>query len=144
MAQERWNSFYDENVGDVKSQVPSSTPYNATNQGVAYWQWAKGYTTTAADPTEPSVVNSTSVAGYPEFSFWLEYFCNPEHQGNMSQANYDLFKNIKMYRDDTYPWVGATNNMEHLFDIYNINSLGDPSPNSLFNLTTLKALVTLG
>ena len=47
--------------------------------------------------------------------------------------------NINMYRDENDP----TSNMEHLFNLTNAEG-GDPAANSLFNLTTLKTLVSLG
>ena len=46
---------------------------------------------------------------------------------------------ITMYRSA----ADVTNNMEHLFNLTSADG-GDPAGNSLFNLTTLKTLVTLG
>ena len=31
-----------------------------------------------SDPPEPSVaMNTTTVTGYVEFSYWLDFYCNP-------------------------------------------------------------------
>ena len=46
-----------------------------------------------------------------------------------------------MYRDPYDP--SKKNNMEHLFNLTSADG-GDPAANSLFNLTTLKTLVSLG
>ena len=46
---------------------------------------------------------------------------------------------ITMYRNAS----PDQNNMEHLFNLTSADG-GDPAGNSLFNLTTLKTLVTLG
>ena len=45
-----------------------------------------------------------------------------------------------MYRNSTDP---TTSNMEHLFNLTSADG-GDPAANSLFNLTSLKTLVSLG
>ena len=59
----------------------------------------------------------------------------------MSPANWEIFGNVLMYRNTSDPY----NNWEHLFDITNpINPDEDPAPDSLFNLSTLKALVKAG
>ena len=55
----------------------------------------------------------------------------------MSADNWSQFENIDMWRgyDET--------NMEYLFNLTNADG-GDPAASSLFNLTTLKTLVSLG
>ena len=94
-----------------------------------------------SDPAGPSVLNSTdTVTGYVEFWYWLEYYCNPANQGAMSSANWEIFKDVTMYRDTADP----TNNMEYLFDLVDPDTGGDPAEHSLFNLTTLKTIVALG
>ena len=80
------------------------------------------------------------MTGYVEFDFWLQYYCNPVNQGAMSQANWDYFGDVKMYRSKSDPTV----NMEHLFTLINPDDNGDPAANSLFNLTSLQALINAG
>ena len=58
----------------------------------------------------------------------------------MSQDNWEVFKDAKMYRSKSDPNI----NMEHLFTLSNPLDGGDPAENSLFNLTTLQALVKAG
>lgn len=58
----------------------------------------------------------------------------------MSTANWEIFQNVKMYRSTSDP----TNNMEHLFNLFDPVTGADPAANSLFNLNTLQKLVSLG
>ena len=51
----------------------------------------------------------------------------------MSQVNWDIFGDVNMYRSKADPTV----NMEYLFNLDNPVNGGDPTANSLFNLTTL-------
>ena len=96
-------------------------------------------------PSAPSVANSTdTVTGYVEFSYWMEYYCNPNNPDGaqkMNAANWEYFGDIKMYRNASDP----TANMEHLFTLVNpIDGVSDPAQDSLFNLTSLQALVKIG
>ena len=104
------------------------------------------YRSAPAAPT-PSVLNSTNtVTGYVEFSYWLEYYCNPANQGAMSDNNWAIFKDVKMFNSKTDTTI-ATNpyvNMEYLFNMTGATPDDDPAETSLFNLTTLKTLVSLG
>ena len=94
-----------------------------------------------SDPAEPSVADSTdTVTGYVEYNYWLNYYCDPSQAGAMSQDNWEVFKDAKMYRSKSDPNI----NMEHLFTLSNPLDGGDPAENSLFNLTTLQALVKAG
>ena len=96
----------------------------------AYWQWANSLGTSP----KPSIVNITDLeTGYPEFTFFLDYYCNPDNQGAMSTENWNQFKEVKMYRDDASST--ATNNMESLF--YLPEAGADPPSSSLFNISTL-------
>ena len=131
-----WNSFYSDEQTNVFAQIKSGDKDIAN---YAYWQWATGNWTSP----DPSFVNTTTpqfITGYPEFSFWLSYYCAPENQAAMSQKNYDLFSGVKMYRDNDSET--ATNNMEYLF--YLPSAGEDPPATSLFNITTLKQLISLG
>jgi hypothetical protein len=59
----------------------------------------------------------------------------------MSQANWEYFGDVKMYRDK----FDKTVNMEYLFTLVDpIDETSDPAENSLFNLTSLQALVKAG
>ena len=109
--------------------------------------------------------------GYPEFNYWLECYSggiptpeiNEDCPGAMNAQNYDYFKDVTMYRvvpdaptsetfsrsrlhDAAYGYsIPPTDQMEHLFTQVNpIDGVGDPPRDSLFNLTSLKSLVTLG
>ena len=62
------------------------------------------------------------MTGYPEFDYWLTYYCGPNTpvtgvtvDGAMSAANWDIFSDVKMYRDLT----SETGNMEYLFALTN-------------------------
>ena len=58
----------------------------------------------------------------------------------MSEENWLIFKDVKMYRDDsTDP---AESNMESLFYLPELGV--DPPSSSLFNLDTIKQLISLG
>ena len=138
--QENWNLYYNDALTTVLNSVPAVSPYNST-YGVAYWQWADSYLTRKRNiPPAPSVANSTNtVTGYPEYYYWLHYYCNPDNQGAMSDTNWQYF-NIEMYNSESDPSV----NMEYLFNLVDPDTGGDPAQNSLFNLTTLKYLVDAG
>lgn len=59
----------------------------------------------------------------------------------MSADNWAIFSDVKMYRDLT----STETNMEYLFALSADSITGsDPATNSLFNLDTLKTLVSLG
>ena len=58
----------------------------------------------------------------------------------MSTANWAIFKDMKMYNSK----FDTTSNFESLFMLYDPETLEDPLPNSLFNLDTLKQIVSLG
>lgn len=65
----------------------------------------------------------------------------------MSADNWVFFKDVDMYRSKADP----ENNFEYLWNMTNPNVGGvdapenpDPLANSLFNITTLKALIALG
>ena len=77
---------------------------------------------------------TNTVTGYVEYYYWLHTYCDPAGQGAMSQANWDVFGSIEMYNDKSDP----TANMEHLFNMVDLETGGDPKADSLFNLTTLK------
>ena len=84
------------------------------------------------------------MTGYVEFSYWLEYYCNPNNeQGEkkMNAANWEYFGDVKMYRNTSDP----TANMEYLFTLVDpIDGTSDPDRDSLFNLTSLQSLVRTG
>ena len=84
------------------------------------------------------------MTGYVEFSYWLEYYCNPNNeQGEkkMNAANWEYFGDVKMYRNTSDP----TANMEYLFTLVDpIDGKSDPARDSLFNLTSLQSLVRTG
>ena len=64
----------------------------------------------------------------------------------MSDNNWAIFKDVKMYNSKTDTTI-ATNpyvNMEYLFNMTGATPDDDPAETSLFNLTTLKTLVSLG
>ena len=106
------------------------------------------------NPSEPSVAySSNTVTGYVEYYYWKNYYCDPTKTASvnntqaMSAENWAFFKDVEMYRSKSDP----TNNMEYLWNMTNPNVGGadapentDPLANSLFNITTLKALVALG
>ena len=111
--------------------------------GVAYWQWADGYMTNErSQPYEPSVTKVVNtVTGYPEISYFLSaYFMD-----NISSANSDLFKDVKLYDSTTGvdPNTPPTTNYEYLFMMQDTAG-GDPAASSLFNITTLQTLCDLG
>lgn len=58
----------------------------------------------------------------------------------MSAENWDAFGSVEMYRSYSDPSV----NFEYLFTLQDPETGGDPGPGSLFNLTTLQELVSLG
>ena len=58
----------------------------------------------------------------------------------MSSENWAQFSDVRMYRDDTS--VSTSTNMESLF-YYPVMDV-DPPASSLFNITTLKSLISLG
>ena len=64
----------------------------------------------------------------------------------MSTDNWSIFSDVKMYResDDDSTWAESTTvNMASLF--YTSTKSGvDPPASSLFNITTLKSLISLG
>jgi hypothetical protein len=132
--QTNWNAFYDSEKAVVLLTVPTVEPYISAT-GIAYWQWADSYETQFHnDPAEASVVFASDlITGYPEFWYWLNYYCNPTRNGAMSSANWEIFKDVTMYRDTSDPTV----NMEYLFNLVDVETGGDPTANSLFNLTTL-------
>ena len=135
-----WKTYYDDNEQKVLNLIPSVAPYQ-DQTGIAYWQWADSYLTEHTIPFGPSVFNQTdTVTGYVEYSYWLKFFCNPENQGAMSEANWAYFGDVQMYRDTSDPTV----NMEHLWTLSDPDTGGDPASNSLFNLTSLKTLINLG
>ena len=138
---ENWNTIYTDAKTTVFSEI-ISTEKDQTNY--AYWQWASNYFTGSNVSYEEI---TDTVTGYPEFDYWLTYYCGPTTSvitgvtvdGAMSAANWAIFSDVKMYRDLT----SETGNMEYLFALTN-STQGDPAANSLFNLTTLKTLVSLG
>jgi hypothetical protein len=74
-----WIDYYDAGVTEVLNLIPSVNPYR-DQTGVAYWQWADSYMTQHTIPYGPSVLNSTdTVTGYVEYSFWRNFWCNPEN-----------------------------------------------------------------
>ena len=105
-------------------------------------------------PSEPSVANlSNTVTGYVEYYYWKNYYCDPTKDASdinaraMSDENWVYFKDVEMYRNKN----DTTVNMEYLWNMTNPNVGGkdppenpDPLGNSLFNITTLKTLITLG
>ena len=139
--QTNWNLFFRDEKNIVIYSAPTVSPYQ-DQTGIAYWQWADSYMTMKrSTPPEPSVAfSSDTVTGYVEFSYWMDYYCNPAQAGAMSQANWDYFGDVKMYRSTSVPTI----NMEHLWTLANPIDGGDPAANSLFNLTSLQALVTAG
>ena len=58
----------------------------------------------------------------------------------MSAENWAIFGEVEMFRSKSDP----TANMEYLWNLENPFGGGDPPPNSLFNLDTLKTLINLG
>jgi len=85
-------------------------------------------------PPQQSVAEaSDTVAGYVEYRYWRNFYCNPDQQGAMSAANWAIFADVEMYVDASDPDV----NFEHLWSLTGEDGRGDPAANSLFNLTTL-------
>lgn len=124
--EENWNYFYGKAEAKIFNHIPSGEQ-NVTNY--AYWQWANSV---ATSPKSSLVEIREMETGYPEFVYWLDQFCNPDHDAAMSSDNWSQFKDVKMYRD-----LGsdATNNLESLF--YLPEPGVDPPASSLFNITTL-------
>ena len=109
---------------------------------MAYWQWADSYLTRRNVPPGPSVLNSTdTVTGYAEYYFWKQFYCNPDNVGAMTAENWAAFSDVEMYRSTVDP---TAENMEYLFDLVDPVTGGDPAAHSLFNLTTLQTLISLG
>jgi len=79
-----------------------------------------------------------TVVGWPEIIFWRdEYLCK-----NISTTNVDALCNV-VFSDKT----NATNNLYGLFNLSSIaedGSYQDPLESSLFNLDTLKSLISAG
>ena len=124
--EESWNTFYGKAEAKILRHVPSGE-HNVTNY--AYWQWANGI----AKRNKSSLVDIRETeTGYPEFFYWLDQFCNPDHVGAMSSDNWSQFKDVKMYRDTG---SDATNNLQSLFYLPELGV--DPPASSIFNITTL-------
>ena len=137
--QVNWNLFFNDKMPIVVDSIPSMEPY-LDQTGVAYWQWADSYITMYdQEPIEQPSVSyaSDTVTGYVEFSYWLDYYCNPERAGGMSAANWEIFKDVKMWRSKSTAAVTDGGNMEHLWNLSDPVTGEDPAGNSLFNLTTL-------
>lgn len=137
-----WNTYNTNAKNEVLSTFPSQAPY-MNEIGCAYWQWADSYMTRFEQiPTADSIALASNLAvGYPEFYYWLNEFCNPDKVAGMSEANWALFKDVKMY----YSKQTTDGNFEHLWLLEDPDNAGeDPLPSSLFNLDTLKKLVELG
>ena len=92
--EKNWNSYFSAAKTQELDKVPSGSK-NVTNY--AYWEWAKALVTS---PDEDSFVN-TSNYGYPEFYYWLNNYCNPTEGAAMTDDNWNVFKDVKMYRDDS-------------------------------------------
>ena len=144
-----WNTWVDletTNALETTNSIPTGDK-NATNY--AYWQWANSTITAPYFPSFASKTQPQFVTGYPEFNYWLNYYCSPEQEGSegaMSQENWSQFSDVKMYResDNSTEWAESTAvNMASLF--YTPKESGvDPPASSLFNITTLKSLISLG
>ena len=92
-----WNQYFsDAKTQILEASVPSGDK-NVTNY--AYWQWAKGLGS-SPDASIVDVTNS-GVTGYPEFIYWLDSYCNPSEGAAMTDDNWNVFKDVKMYRDDS-------------------------------------------
>ena len=80
--QTNWNTFYNDELEVVSFTIPSEPPYD-DGTGFAYWQWATSHFTNIAPYPypyeEPSVAisNENTVAGYLEYYYWLNYYCDP-------------------------------------------------------------------
>ena len=97
--QTNWNTFYNDELDNVRFTIPSPEADYDDTTSFAYWQWARSYFTMVNnDPyiyEEPSVKDSNphTVAGYLEYWYWLNYYCNPGIENPdpnaMSDANWE-------------------------------------------------------
>jgi len=127
-----WNALYQKRYDFVMLTVP--TNYQ-NDQGVAYWQWADGYMTMTSYDA-PTVVGVTdTVVGYPEISYFRDAYLLP----NINTDNAIMFQDVALFVDKS----DKDSNYEYLFDLTNAEG-GDPDANSLFNVNTLKTLISLG
>ena len=142
-AQVNWNTYYNDNLETVLNTIPSEAPYNSAT-GVAYWQWADSFMTRKRQlPPQPSVINATNtVTGYVEYYYWLNFYCSPvDGNGAISEHNWQYFNDTVTFVNDA---SDPTANMEYLWNLFDPVTGADPAEDSLFNLTTLKALVSAG
>ena len=93
-------------------------------------------------PSDTVAASTNTVTGWVEYSYWMSDYVDASKSTGMSAANWELFKDVKMYVDKSDTSV----NFESLFMLYDpaVSTTSDPLPNSLFNLDTLKKLISLG
>jgi hypothetical protein len=104
-------------------------------QGVAYIQWATADITQIQGAESVIYVTDTAV-GYPEMSFFKSNLFLP----NIMPAYQTMFADIVLYNDTRDGDV----NYEYLFNLTNSTGGDEPEPSSLFNVDTLKQLISLG
>jgi hypothetical protein len=104
-------------------------------QGVAYIQWATADITQKQGAESVIYVTDTAV-GYPEMSFFKSNLFLP----NIMPAYQTMFADIVLYNDTRDGDV----NYEYLFNLTNSTGGDEPEPSSLFNVDTLKQLISLG
>ena len=78
------------------------------------------------------------MAGYVEIRYFLDFYAFPKFESS-NPTNLAAFKDVSYVVDESSGNPGY----EYLFYLTGSNG-GDPDPNSLYNLDTLKALCDIG
>lgn len=135
---ESWRQYYSLKETLVFNNVPGNRD---DFQTVGFWQWSQAYVTNemaAPADRKPSVTQLVdTVSGFPEISYWRDEYL--QKSANVSDDNKEIMKGVQFSNPSSY------DNLERLFDVES----GDPNKkappaSSLFNLTTLKRLLTVG
>lgn len=135
-----WNILYQAQLITWKSNLPSYSTYE-NEIGTAYWQWAMGYATNIIY-SQTSLEQVGSLGWLFQGYYEIEYFHTSYFNPTVIYANYATFLNVNFYND----FYASSNNYEHLFTNYDPSSGVDSAPpsNSLFNMSNMQTLISLG
>ena len=102
---------------------------------------------------------SNTVAGFVEFNYFKQFSMNPSPDFSaagapeqaavvgatpMSDANWEIFKDVQMYRSTKEDIQTGTTNFEGLFALTDPTTGEDPGATSLFNINSLNTIVQKG